>query len=144
MPVDGVLLMLHGAMVAEGYDDCEGDLLRRVRALVGPVVPVGAELDLHCHLTDEMLEQATVLVGYKEYPHIDMMKRMLELFNILADTAEGVVKSTQHFHAGFAPISKQVLYAGDLGALPGDMLKIPLERADTSRLWPFVGQPLED
>ena len=92
MPVDGVLLMLHGAMVAEGYDDCEGDLLRRVRELVGPGVPVGAELDLHCHLTDEMLEQATVLVGYKEYPHIDMMKRMLELFSILADTAEGVVK----------------------------------------------------
>jgi microcystin degradation protein MlrC len=55
-----------------------------------------------------------------------------------------VVKSTQHFHAGFAPISKQVLYAGDLGALPGDMLKIPLERANTKQMWPFVDQPLED
>ena len=55
-----------------------------------------------------------------------------------------VVKSTQHFHAGFAPISKQVLYAGDLGALPGDMLKIPLLRADTRNLWPFVDRPLED
>lgn len=92
MPVDGVLLMLHGAMVAEGYDDCEGDLLRRARELVGPDVPVGAELDLHCHVSDEMLEQATVLVGYKEYPHVDMLKRMLELFTILADTAEGKVK----------------------------------------------------
>jgi microcystin degradation protein MlrC len=54
-----------------------------------------------------------------------------------------VVKSTQHFHAGFAPISKQVLYAGDLGALPGDMLTIPFERANTKRMWPFVAQPLE-
>jgi microcystin degradation protein MlrC len=52
-----------------------------------------------------------------------------------------VVKSTQHFHAGFAPISKQILYAGDLGALPGDMKQIPLRRADTSRLWPFVEDP---
>jgi microcystin degradation protein MlrC len=52
-----------------------------------------------------------------------------------------IVKSTQHFHAGFAPISKQILYAGDLGALPGDMKRIPLRRADTSRLWPFVDDP---
>ncbi|MCP5068957.1 MAG: M81 family metallopeptidase [bacterium] len=91
MPVDGVLLMLHGAMVAEGYDDCEGDILARVRELVGPDVPVGAELDLHCHVTDRMVEQATALVGYKEYPHVDIMDRMLELFTILADAAEGVV-----------------------------------------------------
>ncbi len=92
MPVDAVLLMLHGAMVAEGCDDCEGDILTRVRELVGPEVPVGAELDLHCHVTDRMVEQATALVGYKEYPHIDVMDRMLDLFAILADTAEGEVK----------------------------------------------------
>jgi len=52
-----------------------------------------------------------------------------------------VVKSTQHFHASFAPISEQVLYAGDLGALPGDMTVIPLRRADTGHLWPFVEDP---
>jgi microcystin degradation protein MlrC len=52
-----------------------------------------------------------------------------------------IVKSTQHFHAGFAPVSKQILYAGDLGALPGDMKQIPLRRADTGRLWPFVEDP---
>ncbi len=55
MPVDVVLLNLHGAMVAEGYEDCEGDLLTHVRAIVGPKVPIGVELDLHCHLTDEMV-----------------------------------------------------------------------------------------
>jgi microcystin degradation protein MlrC len=113
MPVEGVLLMLHGAMVAEGYDDCEGDLLRRVRELVGPGVPVGAELDLHCHLTEEMLEQATVLVGYKEYPHVDMMKRMLELFTILADTAEGLVKPVMSTFAcrmtGLFPTTREPL-----------------------------------
>ena len=52
-----------------------------------------------------------------------------------------VVKSTQHFHASFAPISRQVLYAGDLGALPGDMTAIPLRHADTRHLWPFVKDP---
>jgi len=92
MPVDGVLLMLHGAMVAEGYDDCEGDILTRARQLVGSEVPVGAVLDLHCHVTPRMVEQATALVGYKEYPHVDVMNRMLDLFAILADAAEGKVK----------------------------------------------------
>jgi microcystin degradation protein MlrC len=52
-----------------------------------------------------------------------------------------VVKSTQHFHAAFAPISKQVLYAGDLGALPGDMRLVPYRHADVGRLWPLVEDP---
>ena len=62
MPVDAVLLPLHGAMVAEGYDDCEGDLLECVRAIVGPKVAVGVELDLHCHFTERMQRCADVLV----------------------------------------------------------------------------------
>jgi microcystin degradation protein MlrC len=89
--VDAVLLFLHGAMVADGYDDCEGDLLTRVRALTGTNVPVGAELDLHCHVTDAMLTAADVLVGYKHYPHTDTYDRLLDLFRILADAAEGKV-----------------------------------------------------
>lgn len=92
LPVDAVMLILHGAMAADGYDDCEGDLLRSVRELVGPDVPVGAELDLHCHLTSKMIDNATVLVGYKEYPHVDTLDRAQELFTILADAAEGKVQ----------------------------------------------------
>jgi microcystin degradation protein MlrC len=56
MPVDAVLLPLHGAMVAEGYDDAEGDLIERVRAIVGPDVKIGVHIDLHCHLTQRMLD----------------------------------------------------------------------------------------
>ncbi len=89
MPVDAVLLALHGAMVADGYDDCEGDLLAAVRAIVGPDVPVGAELDLHCHLTEAMLHAATVLAAYKEYPHIDIPERAEHLFTLIADAAAG-------------------------------------------------------
>ena len=57
LPLDIVLLNLHGAMVADGEDDCEGDVLARVRALVGPDVVVGAELDLHCHVTERMVRK---------------------------------------------------------------------------------------
>ena len=89
LPVDVVLLALHGAMAAEGCDDCEGDILARVRAIVGPDAVIGAELDLHCHLTDAMLAHANVLVIYKEYPHIDIGERAAELFRLAADAVEG-------------------------------------------------------
>jgi len=82
LPVDMVLLGLHGAMVADGYDDCEGDILQRVRAMVGPDVVVGAELDPHAHLSPLMVEQATVLVLFKEYPHIDVYERACELVDL--------------------------------------------------------------
>jgi len=72
LPVDAVYLDLHGAMVAEHVDDGEGDLLQRVRELVGPDVPVIASLDLHANVTRRMLEQADALVAYRTYPHVDM------------------------------------------------------------------------
>jgi len=92
LPVDMVFLDLHGAMVADGYDDCEGDLLAHIRRVVGPDVPIGAELDPHCHLTRAMVENASVLVMEKEYPHIDFAERTEEAFRILADTVEDQVR----------------------------------------------------
>jgi microcystin degradation protein MlrC len=89
MPVDIVLLSMHGAMVADGYDDCEGDLLKCVREVVGPKAAVGGELDLHCHITQAMLAHADALVTFKEYPHIDTGERAEELFTLCADKAEG-------------------------------------------------------
>ncbi len=70
--VDGVYLDLHGAMVTESYDDGEGELLRRVRQLVGPRVPIVASLDLHCNCSSTMIEMADALVAYRTYPHVDM------------------------------------------------------------------------
>src|SRR3546814_9352976 len=102
MPFDMILLALHGAMVAEGYDDCEGDILARVREIVGPDVPVGAELDLHCHITDMMIRHATALVAYKEYPHVDIPDRAEELFSLIADAAEGKTKPVMEI--GRAPV----------------------------------------
>jgi microcystin degradation protein MlrC len=63
MPVQAVMLMLHGAMTAECCLDCEGDLLERARSIVGPDVPIGVELDLHGHVTRRMLRHATLMVA---------------------------------------------------------------------------------
>ncbi len=68
---DAILLDLHGAMVAENSDDGEGDLLERVRA-AAPGVPLGVALDLHGNITEKMVRNADVIVGFKTYPHIDM------------------------------------------------------------------------
>jgi microcystin degradation protein MlrC len=92
LPVDLVLLGLHGAMVADGYDDCEGDLLQRVRAIVGPQVVVGAELDPHNHLSAAMLQHADLLVAFKEYPHTDILERALELVDLCQAKAEGRIE----------------------------------------------------
>ena len=70
--IDGVFLDLHGAMVAEHEDDGEGRLLARVRDLVGPNKPIVAALDLHGNITQQMVDAADVLVGFRTYPHIDM------------------------------------------------------------------------
>jgi microcystin degradation protein MlrC len=89
MPVDAVLLTLHGAMVADETESCETDLVQRIRAIVGPDVPIGAELDLHCHLTDELVAAASAIVIFKEYPHIDVRERAAELFDIVVAAVEG-------------------------------------------------------
>jgi microcystin degradation protein MlrC len=89
LPVDAVLLSLHGAMVAEGYDDAEGDLLTHVRRVVGPAVPIGVELDLHANVGRQKLDNATAIVLFKEYPHIDVAERAVEVFDIIAGAVEG-------------------------------------------------------
>jgi microcystin degradation protein MlrC len=71
-PFDAVYLDLHGAMVAEHLEDGEGELMRRVRAVIGTRVPLVASLDYHTNMTPEMVEHATAMVGYRTYPHIDM------------------------------------------------------------------------
>ena len=68
---DAAFLALHGAMVAEHADDGEGELLRRIRA-VAPRLPIAVGLDFHAHMTAPMVESATVITGYRTYPHIDM------------------------------------------------------------------------
>ena len=81
--VDGVLLALHGAMVTEDHADAEGDLLRGVRTLVGPRVPIIATLDSHANISRAMVDMADALIGYTTYPHVDTYERGLEAAIIL-------------------------------------------------------------
>jgi microcystin degradation protein MlrC len=71
-PLDGIYLDLHGAMVAAHLEDGEGELLRRIRALVGDRIPIVASLDFHTNMTPEMVRYSSAMVGYRTYPHIDM------------------------------------------------------------------------
>jgi len=94
MPVDGVFIVLHGSMVAEGCDDPEGELLERVRALVGPEVPVVATLDLHANVTARMASHATALVGYHQNPHTDMRETGARAARLLLRAMEGAARPT--------------------------------------------------
>src|SRR6202035_5313837 len=89
LPVDGIVFNLHGAMVAAGYDDCEGDLLERARALAGAACVIGVELDPHCNLTEKRCRLADVIVLFKEYPHTDFTERGEELVDIVLKTIRG-------------------------------------------------------
>ena len=98
LPVNAVLLVLHGAMVAENCPDCEGDLIERVRALVGPGVPIGVELDLHCHFTERMHRHADIVIAYKQYPHTDLVERFEELWTLTLATAQGRARPVTAVH----------------------------------------------
>ncbi len=93
-PLDGVLLDLHGAMVPDGVDDGEGDLISAVRQAVGPRVPIAVTLDFHGNLGAGMIRDADLLHGYKTYPHVDMAERGLEATKRLLDVIRGNIKPT--------------------------------------------------
>jgi len=81
---DAVFLDLHGAGVAEAADDAEGELLARVRAVVGPEMPIVATLDLHANVTKRMLSLASAMTAYRTYPHVDMRTTGLRAARMLA------------------------------------------------------------
>lgn len=91
-PCDAVILNLHGAMIADGEDDCEGDLLASLREIAGAGVVVAAELDLHCHLTARMVEAADLLVTYKEYPHTDIVATAGQVYDLVTRVLGGTLK----------------------------------------------------
>ena len=91
MPVDGVLLGLHGAMVAQGFDDCEGDLIHRTRKIAGQQAMIGATFDPHSHFTRQCAEALDVAIMFKEFPHTDMMERARELVDITMRAIRGEI-----------------------------------------------------
>ncbi len=132
MPLDGVLLVLHGAMVAEGIDDCEGEILERVRGVVGPGCPLASVLDMHGGLSPAMVEAADALVAFNTYPHLDTFERGLEAADILRRMLE----------EGLRPAKALVRPPLILSALTNGTARLPLcavhERAEELRQDPRV------
>lgn len=88
---DGILLDLHGAMVTESFEDGEGELLRRIRAIDGKT-PVAVAYDMHANLYDAMVDNATVVAGYRTYPHVDTYETAKRAGDILIRAIRGEVR----------------------------------------------------
>jgi microcystin degradation protein MlrC len=93
-PLDGVLLELHGAMVAENARDGDAEILRRVRDVVGSIPIVGV-LDLHANISEGMVALADALVGYDTYPHVDMYERGLEAAALITRIVRGGLQTAR-------------------------------------------------
>ena len=126
LPLEGVLLGLHGAMVAHGYDDVEGDIIERTRAIVGPTCIIGVELDPHCHLTVKRIKTADITILYKEFPHTDVVDRAEDLLTLVLKTIRKQVKPTQALYD-----------ARQIGSYP---TTLPLMRAFVDRMSAMEGK----
>ena len=106
---DAVYLDLHGAAVAQNADDSEGELIARIRAIVGDAVPIVCSLDLHANVTHRMLETADALVSYRTYPHIDMADTGRLAAKLLERRMKLGRKETLHFQrfAYMIPLNAQ-------------------------------------
>lgn len=93
--IDGLVVILHGAMVAETYPDAEGEILRRVRAKVGRALPVAVTLDLHANISQEMVEPSDLIVIYDTYPHVDIYERAVEAVHLLNGMLNGEIRPVQ-------------------------------------------------
>lgn len=92
LPLNAVVLGLHGAMVAQGYDDPEGDFLEKVRAVVGPDVLIAAEFDPHSHLTAKRVANLDVMATFLEFPHTDFEERGEHVVDLALRTLRGEIK----------------------------------------------------
>ncbi|MBL8343484.1 MAG: M81 family metallopeptidase [Rubrivivax sp.] len=106
---DAVLLDLHGAMVTESYEDGEGELLRRIRA-IAPGIPIGVALDMHTNLYDAMGRHATAIAGYQTYPHVDMHGTGLRAGRAVLAQLAGKAKPTMAW--GRQPMLPHVMRQG--------------------------------
>jgi microcystin degradation protein MlrC len=94
LPVDGVLLHLHGGGATEDEDDLEGHVLEQVRKIVGPNIPVVTPFDMHANIGPKTMKYGSFFCGYDTYPHIDGYERSAEVTQLLIDTIRGKIHPT--------------------------------------------------
>jgi microcystin degradation protein MlrC len=95
LPIDGLLVALHGATVAEGFRDADGEIVRRLRQVLGPSVPMIITLDLHANVSEQMIVQTNAAVIYRSNPHLDQRERGLEAAKLMARTLRGEIQPVQ-------------------------------------------------
>ena len=128
---DGVYLDLHGAAVAEHIDDCEGELLERLRALIGASMPVVASLDLHANVTGRMLRHASAMTAFRTYPHVDMAEtgaRAAGLLSMLLSSASREPFHTHHERLPFLlPLNAQCTLLEPAAGLYLDLASLEMQ-----------------
>lgn len=129
--VDAIYLPLHGAMATTEREDPEGDLLREVREIVGPDLPIAVSLDLHAHLTDAMADAANLIVGFRTCPHTDIVETGERTLHALADILERghtavtaqrkirLLSSAEAHDTTFGPLAPMQARARELEREPG-------------------------
>ena len=140
---DACFLDLHGAMVAETTDDGEGTLLRRIRE-IAPDLPIAISLDLHANMTADIIDNCTVVVGYKTYPHLDMYDAGRHAGELLVRTLAGEINPVMAW--GRRPILAQTLRMGHDDEPMGPLIETA-RRQEASGLLAssvFGGFPLAD
>ena len=134
--IDGVLLELHGAMVAEGVDDGEGYILAAVRDLVGVSLPVVAQLDIHSNVSWRMVEMADVLIGRRTYPEVDMAATGKRCADVLVQIHREGLRPTMALHqiplvwgmnqvTAHLPMSEAIAELHRIEGLPGVVFRLP-------------------
>jgi len=140
---DAVMLDLHGAMVSETTTDGEGTLLARIRS-IAPDMPIAISLDLHANMTAEIVENCTVLVGYKTYPHLDMYETGEHAGRLLVRTLAGEISPVMVWDS--RPILAQTLRMGHEDEPMGPLLEMARLQESRGLLASsvFGGFPLAD
>ena len=135
--LDGVFLDLHGAMVTEDFEDGEGELLRRIREIVGDDLPIAVSLDFHANISKQCVDLASVIVIFREYPHLDMAQTGARAVGLLEKLIESGVPFEKRFHQVpyLIPLSSQATGAGPVkdiyDSIP-PLIENPVESVDAS------------
>jgi microcystin degradation protein MlrC len=95
LPLDGLLIALHGATVADSFPDADGEILRRLRARLGAGFPIVATFDLHANVSQRMASESTILIGYRTNPHLDQRERGMEAAALMARIVRGEIMPVQ-------------------------------------------------
>lgn len=140
---DAVFLDLHGAMVTETTDDGEGTLLERIRA-IAPEVPIAVALDLHCNLTESIVNNCTAIVGYKTYPHVDMYRAGRHVGEIVIRALKGEIHPVMSW--ANRPLLAATLRMGTDNSPMKELIAAALaaEKSDCLAATVFGGFPLAD